>query len=306
MTKRWGLLVAVAALQVGGCASAHDADAVAHSVQATGVRSAASTTGLPAVVALDRIPKKHGGLNVDADRAAIGYIGPDRTMIVAAPMGAGGSGGDLDVGLFRVGGNEPVFVSDLSLNGGVRRITIDGGRLIVATAAYRGSDRLCCPSGTRIWTYGMVHGHPVLLQSNVTWASAAVPAPPAAAVAKIAPAAADTAPSAKPAPKPKVTARVTPMPTRRVATTGTRDTTPPVVPARSVAGGADCTPTSIYSIASDGSTIDTADGSVFRVAAPDQPRSKQWQRGEGVTVCGNWIVNQDEQGQRVNVTAAEE
>ncbi|TAM73704.1 hypothetical protein EPN44_13020 [bacterium] len=272
------------AVILGGCSSPPRDRATAHAAASAAAHHSVANTGLPIVLALDRLPKMHGGFSVDEERAAVGFIGPDRTMIVAAPMSAGGRGGALDVGLFRVSKNQPVFLSDLSLNGGVQSVRIDGGRLIVATAAYRASDRLCCPSGMRTWTYGMVRGAPVLLQSNVKWASLTTSTP---------------TPRGNATPRLELgSARQSPPAPLRLAVRAS-----PALSTPSLEGASNCTPATIYAVSDDGSTIDTTDGSVYTVATADQAISKSWGRGEGILVCAGRLINEDHAGQRIGVTS---
>ncbi|TAM86358.1 hypothetical protein EPN42_13395 [bacterium] len=209
-------------------------------------------------------------------------------MIVAAPMSAGGGAGALDVGLFRVTDGQPVFLSDLSVNGGVESVRIDGGRLFVISAAYRGSDRLCCPSGIRTWTYGIIRGAPVLLQSNVTWRSPAVTATVQAAPQRV------------PATQPPPIAAATRTPLLR-STAPHESPAPPLPSTLPAPAGSDCTPATIYAVAADGSTIDTTDGSVYSVAPAELTISQQWSRGQSVLVCANELINEDRAGQRVGV-----
>lgn len=292
-------LVAIAVV-LGGCSSQPRDRTAVHAAASAAAHRSVANTGLPVVLALDRLPKMHGGFSVDEERAAVGFIGPDRTMIVAAPMSAGGRGGALDVGLFRISNNQPVFLSDLSLNGGVQSVRIDGGRLIVMTAAYRASDRLCCPSGMRTWTYGMVRGAPVLLQSNVAWNSLpALPAQPAIP-GNLAPR------SVTPAPRGNATAQSTlepagqslPAPLRRTVRPSPALSTPPLE------GASNCMPATIYAITDGGSTIDTTDGSVYTVAPADQAISKSWNRGDGILVCAGTLIDEDHAGQHVGIESS--
>ena len=301
----WGLLLAATVL-LSGCTYLRDARATQSASAVATV--APGPTDLSAVLSLDRLPKTQNGLNVDADRAAVGMIGPERTMIVAAPMEAGSGGKAFDVGVFRIAQSDVVFAGDLSLSSSVEGVRIDGGRLIVASAAYRASDNVCCPSGRRTWTYGMMHGKLVVFSSNVSWSHVADAVPPQRAQAPAA--AADPPPpadlAARPA-APHLAPRPTPAAVERTSNAPrTRPFPTPIsVVATPYAPAPACTETTIYSVSADGSVIQTADGSVYGVAGADQAAAAKWQRGEGVRICGGSVINQDENGARVQTTPQE-
>ncbi|TAM57678.1 hypothetical protein EPN52_12550 [bacterium] len=287
--RGWEVLLLTLALTTAGCAAPRSASE--HAAPSPSAHRDTAAAGLPVALALDRLPQRQDGLSVDADRAAAGFVGPERTMVVAVPLSAGGRAGAMNVGVFRVAGDQPAFMSNITLSGGVRSLRIDGGRLSIATSAYRADDRLCCPSGTRTWTYGIMHGKPLLLQSNVTWmrrasegVSAAAPAPSVAVPAVRAPTAA-----------PPTVAPPAAMRTRALRSAAA----PPE------SGGTTCTPGAIYAVAPDGSTVDTADGSVYRIAFADRAMVKQWGAGQALLICSTALVNEDQGGQRAAIVADE-
>jgi hypothetical protein len=63
-----------------------------------------------------------------------------------------------------------------------------------------------------------------------------------------------------------------------------------------------CDEDSIETVSPSGDLIVLASGETFDVVAGDEATAAQWQEGDDVLVCGDMIINKDENGERIEVT----
>jgi len=62
-----------------------------------------------------------------------------------------------------------------------------------------------------------------------------------------------------------------------------------------------CDEDGIDTVSEDGDLIVLASGVKYDVAAGDQATAAQWQEGDDVLVCGDTIIDKDENGEQVDV-----
>jgi hypothetical protein len=63
-----------------------------------------------------------------------------------------------------------------------------------------------------------------------------------------------------------------------------------------------CDEDSIETISSEGDLIVLVSGAAYDVAAGDEITSSLWQEGDNALVCGDTIVDKDQNGEHVDVT----
>jgi hypothetical protein len=63
-----------------------------------------------------------------------------------------------------------------------------------------------------------------------------------------------------------------------------------------------CDEDTIDTISEDGDLIVLSSGESYDVAPGDETTAALWQEGEDVLVCGDTIINKDENGEKVEVT----
>jgi hypothetical protein len=70
------------------------------------------------------------------------------------------------------------------------------------------------------------------------------------------------------------------------------------VPARAA-----CDEDSIETVSEDGDLIVLTSGATFDVGSGDDVTASEWHEGDDVLVCGDTIINKDENGEQIEVTA---
>jgi hypothetical protein len=63
-----------------------------------------------------------------------------------------------------------------------------------------------------------------------------------------------------------------------------------------------CDDETIDTISEDGDLIVLSSGESYDVAPGDEGTASTWQEGEDVLVCGDTIINKDENGEKIEVT----
>ena len=64
-----------------------------------------------------------------------------------------------------------------------------------------------------------------------------------------------------------------------------------------------CDRDSIETISADGDLIILTSGDKYDVAPSDEATAAEWQEGDDVLVCGDTIIDKDQHGEHVDVTA---